>query len=57
MFRRRDLGRDKTKEQTLRDAIERTKRDHPDFKPEFDEEFFKTPDEGLLQRLFGWIAR
>jgi len=55
--RRYDLTKtEKTKEDTLQHCIQALKKDHPDFVPKYDEEFFKTPKmpkKGLLQRLLG----
>lgn len=45
----------KPKEQTLEAAIKMLKEEHPDFDPKFDEDFFKMPKRGLLQRLASWI--
>ena len=54
-WRRRDLLRGKSKEQTLEEAIKMLREDYPDFNPRFDRDFFKIPERGLLQRLVGWI--
>ena len=54
-WRRRDLLTGKSKEQTLEEAIKKVKGDYPDFEPEFDRDFFKMPERGLLQRLVGWV--
>jgi len=56
-WRRRDLLRGKPREETLEETIKMLRRDHPDFDPKFDEDFFKIPEKGLLQRLVGWIKR
>jgi len=54
--RRYDLTKtEKMKEDTLQHCIQALKKDHPDFIPKYDEEFFKmpkTPKKGLIQRLF-----
>ena len=54
-WRRRDLLRGKSKEETLEEAIKMLREDYPDFNPRFDRDFFKIPERGLLQRLMGWI--
>lgn len=54
-WRRRDLLRGRSKEETLKDVIEMLKRSYPDFDPKFDRNFFKMPRGGLLQRLASWI--
>ena len=55
--RRYDLTKsEKTKEGTLHNCIQTLKKDHPDFIPKYDEDFFKmpkTPKRGFLQRLLG----
>lgn len=52
--RRYDLTKtEKTKEDTLQDCIQTLKKDHPAFIPKYDEDFFKMPKKGLLQRLLG----
>ena len=54
-WRRRNLLRGKSKEQTLEEAIKMLKEDHPDFNPKFNKDFFEIPKRGLLQRLMDWI--
>ena len=54
-WRRRDLLRGKSKEQTLEEAIKMLREDYPDFNPRFDRDFFRIPERDLLQRLMGWI--
>jgi len=55
-FRRRyDLTKTgKTKEETLQYCIQEVKKDHPDFIPKYDEDFFRISKGGLLRRLLGW---
>ena len=54
-WRRRDLLKGKSKEQTLEEAIKMLKEEYPDFNPRFDRDFFKIPKRGLLQILASWI--
>jgi len=54
-WRRRDLLRGKSKEETLEDVIRKFKEDYPSFDPRFDRDFFRMPEKGILQRLVGWI--
>ena len=54
-WRRRDLLRGKSKEETLEDVIRKIKEDYPSFDPRFDRDFFRMPERGLLQRFLGWI--
>ena len=54
-WRRRDLLRGKSKEETLEEAIKMLREDYPGFNPRFDRGFFRIPERGLLQRLMGWI--
>ncbi|KPV65388.1 MAG: hypothetical protein AOA65_0179 [Candidatus Bathyarchaeota archaeon BA1] len=56
-WRRKDLLSGKSKEETLEKVVNKLKKDHPDFNPQFDEDFFKIPKRGPLQRLVGWIRR
>ena len=54
--RRFDLAKtENTKEETLQHCIQSVKRDHPDFVPKYDEDFFKIPEKGLFLRLIDWI--
>lgn len=54
--RRHDLTKtEKVKEETLQYCIQAVKKDHPDFIPKYDEDFFKIPKKSLLQRLLGWM--
>ena len=54
--RRHDLVKTtRTKEETLQYCIQVVKRDHPEFVPEYDKDYFKIPRKGLLQRLRDWI--
>ena len=54
--RRYDLTKtDRTKEETLQYCIQMLREDHPDFVPKYNEDFFKTPKKGLLQRLLSWM--
>jgi hypothetical protein len=56
-WRRRDLLRRKSKEETLEEAIKMLKKNYPNFNPKFDRNFFKMPKRSPLQRLTGWIKR
>lgn len=58
LFRRKGIVKGWSREESLRNAIERLKEDCPGFDPEFDEKFFKmdrkpSSVEGAIKRLFG----
>lgn len=52
-WRRRDLPKGKSKEETLEEAVEMLKEDDPEFNPRFDREFFRT--KGVFQRFVDWL--
>lgn len=54
-WRRRDLLRGKSKEETLEDVMRKFKEEYPSFDPRFDRDFFRMPEKGPFQRLVGWI--
>jgi len=54
--RRRDLVKtSKVKEETLQDCVKTLKEKYPNFVPTYNENFFKMPKAGPLQRIIGWI--
>jgi len=50
-YRRKGLAKGLSREQCLKDAIEKLKKDHPRFDPAFDEDFFKIPKKSFFQKL------
>jgi len=54
--RRRDLVKtSKGKEEILQDCVKTLKEKYPNFLPTYDENFFKMPKRGPLQRILGWM--
>ncbi len=54
-YRRRGIAKGLSRDQCLKDAIDRLKKDHPEFDPAFDEDFFKIPKKSFLQKLVDHI--
>jgi hypothetical protein len=54
-YRRKGLAKGLSRDQCLKDAIDKLKKDHPEFDPEFDEDFFKIPRKSFLQKLVNRI--
>ncbi|MDH5460024.1 MAG: hypothetical protein OEY81_00445 [Candidatus Bathyarchaeota archaeon] len=46
-----------SREECLRNAIDRLKEGYPNFDPKFDENFFKTHEKGFLRRLLDRMRR
>jgi len=57
IFRRKGIGKGKSREKCLRDAIDRLKEDYPSFNPKFDEGFFKIHEKGFFRRLLDFMTR
>jgi hypothetical protein len=62
-YRRRGMAKGKSREECLKDAINRLREDHPNFNPKFDKKFFTVPEnmpaqvhkKGFFQRLLDRI--
>ena len=54
--RRRGIKHGLSREQCLKDAINRVKTDYPNFVPIYDETFFRTPKKSLLQKILDRIG-
>jgi hypothetical protein len=50
-YRRKGTAKGLSRDQCLKDAIDKLKKDHPKFEPMFDEDFFKIPKKSFFQRL------
>jgi len=57
IFRRKGIRKGLSREECLRDAIDRLKEDYPSFNPKFDEDFFKTREKGFFRRLLDRIKK
>jgi len=62
-YRRRGMAKGKSREECLKDAINRLREDHPNFNPTFDKKFFRMPEnlhtqvhkKGFFKRLLDRI--
>jgi len=54
-YRRKGLAKGLSREQCLKDAIDKLKKDHPEFDPAFDEDFFKIPRKSFFQKIVNRI--
>jgi len=62
-FRRKGMAKGKSREECLKDAINRLREDHPNFNPTFDKNFFRMPEnlhtqvykKGFFKRLLDRI--
>ena len=50
-YRRKGIAKGLPRDQCLKDAIDKLKKDHPEFEPTFDEDFFKIPKKSFFQKL------
>jgi len=57
IFRRKGIVKSVSREECLRDAIDRLKEDYPSFDPKFDEDFFKMHEKGFFRRLLDRMRR
>ena len=57
IFRRKGIVKGMSREECLRDAIDRLKEDYPSFDPKFDEDFFKVHEKGFFRRLLDRIKK
>ena len=53
--RRKGMAKGLSRDQCLKDSINKLKKDHPEFEPMFDEDFFRIPKESFLQKLTNHI--
>ena len=51
IFRRKGIVKGMSREECLRNAIDRLKEDYPSFDPKFDEDFFKMHEKGFFRGL------
>ena len=54
-YRRRGIAKGLSREQCLKDAIDKLKKDYPEFAPTFDEDFFKIPKASFFQKIVNRI--
>ena len=57
IFRRKGIVKGLSREECLRDAIDRLREDYPSFDPKFDEDFFKMHEKGFFRRLLDRIKK
>ena len=57
IFRRKGIVKGLSREECLRDAIDRLREDYPSFDPKFDEDFFKMHEKGFFRRLLDRIKQ
>lgn len=50
-YRRIGISKGISRDECLKEAIDKIKKEHPKFNPKFDREFFKIPRKGFLQKL------
>jgi len=57
IFRRKGIAKGISREECLKDAIDRLKEDHPSFDPKFDDDFFRIHEKGFFSRLLDRIKK
>jgi hypothetical protein len=55
IFRRKGIVKGISREECLKDAIDRLKEDYPSFNPKFDDDFFKIHKKDFFSRLLDRI--
>lgn len=56
-YRRRGLAEGRSREESLKDAIDKVREGDPGFDPRFDRDFFRIPKKGLFRRLLERIGK
>lgn len=54
-YRRKGIAKGLSREQCLKEAIDKLNKDHPEFEPMFDGDFFKIPKKSFFQKLVNRI--
>lgn len=57
ILRRKGIVKGISREECLKDAIDRLKEDHPSFDPKFDDGFFRIHEKGFFRRLLDQIKK
>jgi hypothetical protein len=57
ILRRKGIAEGASREECLKNAIDRLKEDHPNFDPKFDDDFFRMHEKGFFRRLLDQIKK